>query len=521
MNIATITDRLAPARRTTDLRLAAWLARYSVTVLRVSLGLTFLGFGVLKFFPGMSPAEPLAAQTLHILTLGLIPDRVALIGVASLESAIGILLLSGRLLRLALALLALEMIGILSPLVLLPARDVPRPRRANPRGPVRPQGHRRSRCRSGGRSADARRPPDLRRAGERGRTTSPQFRQERFGSAVTSTSALPVSRNDRTGFLSAAIAAMLFGAAYPVTAIALRSFQPVALAALTGTLALAVIVLLAVVGPLSRPRDWMLTRGQAGQLAVLGLLGGVAFAAALNVAVGLAGPTITSFVATLYAVLATLFAVPLLGERIQPSQIAALAVALVGTVLLAGFDPLGTPILGILVALGAAIAFALYLVLARRWGAGHALDGTLVTIAVLIGRGPVLLLVELLREPDRILPASPDLAAVVALALLVVGPSTTAQLAVLASVKRVPARRTSAALLLTPPASAAIAAVVLNERLAPMEIIGAALVLAGIAGASGALEFIARGRNRHGVARDQREPVTARSHDGRPGIATI
>lgn len=317
---------------------------------------------------------------------------------------------------------------------------------------------------------------------------------------MTSTSALPVSSNDRTGFLSAVVAATLFGAAYPVTAIALRSFQPVALAALTGTLALAIIVLLAVAGPLSRPCDWMLTRRRAGQLAVLGLLGGVAFAAALNVAVGLAGPTITSFVATLYAVLATLFAVPLLGERIRPSQIAALAVALVGTVLLAGFDPLGTPILGILVALGAAIAFALYLVLARRWGAGHALDGTLVTIAVLIGRGPVLLLVELLREPDRILPASPDLAAVIALALLVVGPSTTAQLAVLASVKRVPARQTSAALLLTPPASAAIAAVVLNERLAPMEIIGAALILAGIAGAGGALEFIARGRNRHGVA---------------------
>ena len=91
-----------------------------MTFLRISLGLTFLGFGVIKFFPGLSPAELLAAQTLHILTLGMIPDRIALVGVASLETAIGILLLSGRLLRLALALLALEMIGILSPLVLLP-----------------------------------------------------------------------------------------------------------------------------------------------------------------------------------------------------------------------------------------------------------------------------------------------------------------------------------------------------------------------------------------------------------------
>ena len=321
---------------------------------------------------------------------------------------------------------------------------------------------------------------------------------------------MPAPHIDRTGFLSAAFAAIVFGAAYPVTAIALRSFQPVALAALTGTLALVIILLLAVVGPLSRPRDWVLTRGQAGQLALLGLLGGLAFAVAMNVAVGLAGPTITSFVATLYAVLATLFAVPLLGERIRPSTIAALAVALVGTVLLAGFDPLRTPLLGILVALGAAIVFALYLVLARRWGAGHALDGTLVTIAVLVGRGPVLLLVELLCEPDRILPTSPDPAAFVALALLVVGPSTTAQLAVLASVKRVSARRTSAALLLTPPASAAIAAVGLNERLAPVEIIGAVLVLAGIAGAGGALEFILGGRNRHRIATESEAASHAR-----------
>lgn len=38
-------------------RVAGWLSRHSVDILRVSLGLTFLGFGVLKFFPGVSQAE--------------------------------------------------------------------------------------------------------------------------------------------------------------------------------------------------------------------------------------------------------------------------------------------------------------------------------------------------------------------------------------------------------------------------------------------------------------------------------
>ena len=40
--------------------LVRWLATYSVDLLRVSLGLVFFGFGILKFVPGLSPAEPLA-----------------------------------------------------------------------------------------------------------------------------------------------------------------------------------------------------------------------------------------------------------------------------------------------------------------------------------------------------------------------------------------------------------------------------------------------------------------------------
>ena len=40
-----------------------------ITALRISLGLVFLGFGVLKFFPGMSPAAELAERTIGALTL--------------------------------------------------------------------------------------------------------------------------------------------------------------------------------------------------------------------------------------------------------------------------------------------------------------------------------------------------------------------------------------------------------------------------------------------------------------------
>ena len=96
-----------------------WLARQSITLLRWSLGAVFLGFGLLKFFPGVSPAEYVATETTSMLTFGLIGHGPALIGVAILESAIGVCLLTGRFLRLGLALLGVAFVGILSPLVLL------------------------------------------------------------------------------------------------------------------------------------------------------------------------------------------------------------------------------------------------------------------------------------------------------------------------------------------------------------------------------------------------------------------
>jgi uncharacterized membrane protein YkgB len=99
-----------------------WLIAYSVAVLRISVGAVFLAFGALKFFPGVSPAQSLVEATTGILTLGLVPGPVALVGVAMLECVIGLLLISGRGLRVGVYLLGLQVGGILSPLVLLPGR---------------------------------------------------------------------------------------------------------------------------------------------------------------------------------------------------------------------------------------------------------------------------------------------------------------------------------------------------------------------------------------------------------------
>jgi uncharacterized membrane protein YkgB len=120
MTVITAPRSLAPTLDAVEAQAARWLARHSIDLLRISLGLIFFGFGVLKFLPGVSPAEGLASQAFSILTFGLVPHGVAMVLIAALETTIGLLLLSGRRLKLALALLAVQMVGILSPLVLLP-----------------------------------------------------------------------------------------------------------------------------------------------------------------------------------------------------------------------------------------------------------------------------------------------------------------------------------------------------------------------------------------------------------------
>lgn len=108
-------------------RFSEWLAPRSVAALRISLGLVFLAFGVLKFFPGVSPAEDLAKQTMMALTFGLVPEWLGIYLVAALETAIGLCLLSRRFQVLGLALLGVAMVGVLSPLVLFPDRLFPWP----------------------------------------------------------------------------------------------------------------------------------------------------------------------------------------------------------------------------------------------------------------------------------------------------------------------------------------------------------------------------------------------------------
>lgn len=97
-----------------DPRIAGWMERNGVRLLRISVGIVFVWFGALKTI-GMSPAQELVARTVYWF-----PPEVFIPILGWWEILIGLGLLIRPLARLAIALLFLQMPGTFLPLVLLP-----------------------------------------------------------------------------------------------------------------------------------------------------------------------------------------------------------------------------------------------------------------------------------------------------------------------------------------------------------------------------------------------------------------
>jgi drug/metabolite transporter (DMT)-like permease len=288
------------------------------------------------------------------------------------------------------------------------------------------------------------------------------------------------------GAVYAAAAAMLYGSAYVATAIALRSYTPFAAAAWRGLLGTLLLAGLLLVPALAAQRPGRLTSAALTRLGALGVLGGAIFILALNGAVSTAGATVTAFVAGLYAVLAAVFAIPLLGERIERRTLVALTAALVGTVLLSDLRAEARTLTGIGIALVGAAAFGLFLVLSRRWSAAYGLTGPTIGIATMtIGAAVALVALAVAGEP--LVPTAPRTDATLAIGWLAVGPGAAASVLVVAGMRRLPARRASVFLLLNPPTAAVLALLLLGQALSPLQLVGAACILGAIAVASGAV----------------------------------
>lgn len=103
-----------------DRNITSWMARHGVRLLRISLGITFLWFGFLKFFPGLSAAQDLATSTIQVLSFGIVKPEVSIYLLAAWETLIGLGLIFGIYVRAVLFLLFAQMMGTLTPLVLFP-----------------------------------------------------------------------------------------------------------------------------------------------------------------------------------------------------------------------------------------------------------------------------------------------------------------------------------------------------------------------------------------------------------------
>lgn len=99
-----------------------WITHHGAGCLRVSIGLVFLWFGALKLFPGLSPAEALAGETIERLGVGLIPASLGVPLLGLFEVALGTSLVLSLALRPMLVTLLAHMAGTGLPLLLFPEK---------------------------------------------------------------------------------------------------------------------------------------------------------------------------------------------------------------------------------------------------------------------------------------------------------------------------------------------------------------------------------------------------------------
>jgi uncharacterized membrane protein YkgB len=92
----------------------------SPTFLRLTLGIVYLHFGFLKFYPDLSPAELLASQTIMYLSRYWLDAQQSLLLLAVLETAIGLGFLFNIWPRGVFVLFMLHMAGTFLPLIFLP-----------------------------------------------------------------------------------------------------------------------------------------------------------------------------------------------------------------------------------------------------------------------------------------------------------------------------------------------------------------------------------------------------------------
>ena len=91
-----------------------------VNYLRISLGIIFLWYGILKFFPELSPAETLAINTINWIFNEAIPSEISIKLLATWEVVVGIGFILGIYTRYITLLFLIHMFLTFLPLFIFP-----------------------------------------------------------------------------------------------------------------------------------------------------------------------------------------------------------------------------------------------------------------------------------------------------------------------------------------------------------------------------------------------------------------
>ena len=88
--------------------------------LRYSLGIIYLWFGLLKFFPGFSPAESLVMKTVDMLSFHQMSGKIGLTLIAVWEVTLGFCFMINQCKKPVLILYFIHILGTFTPLFILP-----------------------------------------------------------------------------------------------------------------------------------------------------------------------------------------------------------------------------------------------------------------------------------------------------------------------------------------------------------------------------------------------------------------
>jgi drug/metabolite transporter (DMT)-like permease len=273
------------------------------------------------------------------------------------------------------------------------------------------------------------------------------------------------------------VAVLLWGTLHPLGKIALRSLEPQQFAAIRALCAgLVLLGLCALTGRLSALQA-ELRRPLAA--VSLGLIGFAASNAASMAALGMLPAGVNAVLANSSPLLAVA-AAPLLGERPGWLGLVGVILGFVGVAFLAEAGPGGEalPLLGVALSLSGAAAWAIYTLIGRRVGARRD-PVALTTLAAFVGAVPLLFSVGPGALASTLLASGPM---VWLLVLWCGGACMGVTYALWAgALRRLPASRVAPAQYLIPPLGVLFAWALLGEQPTPTQVLGTALIVAGVA----------------------------------------